>query len=111
MHAALAPITWNRETGSRPGVARLAAVTKSYGSRRALDKIDLAVGGGEILALLGPNGAGKTTAVKLLLGLLDPDGGAVRVFGKDPREPRGRERSGTMLQVARVPETLRVREH
>jgi ABC-2 type transport system ATP-binding protein len=111
MHAALAPITSNRETGSHPDVARLAAVTKSYGSRRALDGIDLAVGGGEILALLGPNGAGKTTAVKLLLGLLDPDGGAVRVFGKDPREPRGRERSGAMLQVARVPETLRVREH
>jgi ABC-2 type transport system ATP-binding protein len=111
MHAALAPINSNRETGSRPDVAGLAAVTKSYSSRRALDGIDLTVGGGEILALLGPNGAGKTTAVKLLLGLLDPDGGAVRVFGKDPREPRGRERSGAMLQVARVPETLRVREH
>jgi ABC-2 type transport system ATP-binding protein len=111
MHAALAPTISNRETGLRPDVARLAAVTKSYGPRRALDGIDLAVGGGEILALLGPNGAGKTTAVKLLLGLLDPDGGAVRVFGKDPREPRGRERSGAMLQVARVPETLRVREH
>jgi ABC-2 type transport system ATP-binding protein len=111
MHAALAPINSNRETGSRTEIARLAAITKNYGSRRALDGIDLAVGAGEILALLGPNGAGKTTAVKLLLGLLDPDGGVVRVFGKDPREPQDRERSGAMLQVARVPETLRVREH
>ena len=86
-------------------IAGLATVTKNYGSRRALDTIDLGVGRGEILALLGPNGAGKTTAVKLLLGLLDPDGGTVRVFGKDPREARGRQRTGAMLQVARVPET------
>ena len=95
----------------RAEIAGLAAVTKNYGSRRALDAIDLTVGKGEILALLGPNGAGKTTAVKLLLGLLDPDGGTARVFGKDPREARGRQRTGAMLQVARVPETLRVREH
>jgi ABC-2 type transport system ATP-binding protein len=66
---------------------------------------------GEILALLGPNGAGKTTAVKLLLGLLNPDEGQVRIFGNDPRQARGRQRTGAMLQVARVPETLRVREH
>jgi len=62
-------------------VAGLATVTKNYGSRRALDGIDLGVGRGEILALLGPNGAGKTTAVKLLLGLLDPDAGTVRLTG------------------------------
>jgi ABC-2 type transport system ATP-binding protein len=111
MQAVLAPVSSNRETGSRPEIAGLSAVTKNYGSRRALDGIDLSVGKAEILAVLGPNGAGKTTAVKLLLGLLDPDSGAVRVFGKDPREARGRERSGAMLQVARVPETLRVREH
>ncbi len=111
MQAVLAPVSSNRETSSRPEIAGLSAVTKNYGSRRALDGIDLTVGKAEILAVLGPNGAGKTTAVKLLLGLLDPDSGAVRVFGKDPREARGRERSGAMLQVARVPETLRVREH
>jgi ABC-2 type transport system ATP-binding protein len=111
MYPVLAPVSSNRGTSSRPGVAGLAAVTKNYGSRRALDGIDLTIGSGEILALLGPNGAGKTTAVRLLLGLLDPDGGTVRVFGNDPRQARGRERSGAMLQVARVPETLRVREH
>jgi ABC-2 type transport system ATP-binding protein len=95
----------------QPEFARLNRVIKNYGSRRALQEVDLCVNRGEILALLGPNGAGKTTAVKLLLGLLDPDGGEVRVFGQDPREARGRQRTGAMLQVARVPETLRVREH
>ena len=65
----------------------------------------------EILAVLGPNGAGKTTAVKLLLGLAGASAGTVSVFGGDPRNPNNRVRTGAMLQVARVPETLRVREH
>jgi ABC-2 type transport system ATP-binding protein len=111
MQAVMAPLSTNNEAGFRAQIAGLASVTKNYGSRRALDGIDLTVGQGEILALLGPNGAGKTTAVRLLLGLLNPDGGTVRVFGNDPREARGRQRTGAMLQVARVPETLRVREH
>lgn len=91
--------------------AALRSVTKQYRSQIALDAIDLIVGRGELVALLGPNGAGKTTAVKLMLGLLNPDSGSVRVFGNDPREPRNRQRTGAMLQVGRVPETLRVREH
>jgi ABC-2 type transport system ATP-binding protein len=69
------------------------------------------VNAGEITALLGPNGAGKTTAVKLLLGLLAPDAGRVEVFGRDPRSPQNRVRTGAMMQVGRMPETLRVREH
>ncbi len=91
--------------------AALSGVTKNYGSRRALDAIDLSIRSGELLALLGPNGAGKTTAVKLMLGLLNPDSGTVRVFGHDPRTAEHRQRTGVMLQVTRVPETLRVREH
>jgi ABC-2 type transport system ATP-binding protein len=49
--------------------------------------------------------------VKLLLGLLQPNAGRVRVFGGDPTNPENRIRAGAMLQVAKVPETLRVREH
>jgi ABC-2 type transport system ATP-binding protein len=64
-----------------------------------------------VTALLGPNGAGKTTAVRLLLGLSAPDAGEVRLFGADPRRRAARERVGVMLQVGKVPETLRVREH
>jgi ABC-2 type transport system ATP-binding protein len=54
---------------------------------------------------------GKSTAVRLLLGLIAPTAGTARVFGGDPRNPATRLRVGAMLQVARIPETLRVREH
>jgi len=96
---------------SSSAVAVLEGVNKSYGNVRALKSVDFQVRAGEVLALLGPNGAGKTTAVKLLLGLLQPNSGKVRVFGGDPTNPENRMRTGAMLQVGRVPETLRVREH
>ena len=92
-------------------VASLQSVSKNYGNIRALRGVDFGVRAGEVVALLGPNGAGKTTAVKLLLGLMQPNSGKVRVFGGDPTNPEYRMRTGAMLQVGRVPETLRVREH
>jgi ABC-2 type transport system ATP-binding protein len=92
-------------------VASLENVNKSYGDVKALRNVNFGVRAGEVVALLGPNGAGKTTAVKLLLGLLQPNTGRVRVLGGDPVNPENRMRTGAMLQVGRVPETLRVREH
>jgi ABC-2 type transport system ATP-binding protein len=92
-------------------VASLEGVIKNYGEVRALRNVNFAVRAGQVVALLGPNGAGKTTAVKLLLGLSQPNSGKTRVFGGDPTNPQNRMRTGAMLQVGRVPETLRVREH
>ena len=92
-------------------VASLSNITKRYGANTALDAIHLSLRPGEIVALLGPNGAGKSTAIKLLLGLIGPTSGSVRIFGSDPREASTRTRVGAMLQVARVTETLRVCEH
>ncbi|HET6178629.1 MAG TPA: ABC transporter ATP-binding protein [Candidatus Sulfotelmatobacter sp.] len=100
-----------RSANSDPIVASIESVNKNYGDVRALRGVDFSVRAGELVALLGPNGAGKTTAVKLLLGLLQPNAGRVRVFGGDPTNPENRMRTGAMLQVGRVPETLRVREH
>jgi ABC-2 type transport system ATP-binding protein len=97
--------------GKAPIVARLEGVRKQYGEVRALENVDFAVRAGELVALLGPNGAGKSTAIKLLLGLARPTSGQVTVFGGNPLEPAVRMRIGAMLQVAKVPETLRVREH
>src|SRR3977135_3914572 len=92
-------------------IASLAGVSKNYDQVPGVWGVNFAVHAGELVALLGPNGAGKTTAVKLLLGLMQPSAGRVRVFGGDPTSPQNRMRVGAMLQVGRVPETLRVREH
>jgi ABC-2 type transport system ATP-binding protein len=86
-------------------------VVKNYGAVEAVRGLDLTIRPGELVALLGANGAGKTTAVRLLLGLAKPTSGDVRVFGRDPRDAANRVRTGALLQVARVPETLKVREH
>src|SRR5215813_3789023 len=92
-------------------VAQFEDVSKNFGTVRALTDFNFTVRAGQLTALLGPNGAGKTTAIKLLLGLLRPTAGKVAVFGGDPCKIATRYRVGAMLQVARVPETLRVREH
>ena len=92
------------------GPATLRSVTHRYGSHLALNDLSLTLQPGEVVALLGPNGAGKTTAIKVLLGLIQPTSGEALVFGRSPRERRTRERIGTMLQVAKLPETLQVRE-
>src|SRR3954449_6516798 len=92
-------------------VATLERVSKTYGNITALADVDLSIPQGRVLGLLGPNGAGKTTLVRLLLGMMRPSCGAISVFGSDPRIASKRVRIGAMLQVAKVPETLRVREH
>lgn len=56
-------------------------VTKNYGTKKAVDHLDLEVRSGELFAFLGPNGAGKTTTIKMICGLLSPSAGTVRVGG------------------------------
>ncbi|RYD92911.1 MAG: ABC transporter ATP-binding protein, partial [Sphingomonadales bacterium] len=58
---------------------------KSYGGKRAVDGIGFEVRSGELYALLGPNGAGKTTTLRMIAGLLNADGGEIRVFDVDAR--------------------------
>lgn len=65
-------------------VISVQSLVKYLGRTRALDGVDLTVRRGEIHSVLGPSGAGKTTLIKILLGLLYPDSGAVSVLGAEP---------------------------
>jgi len=92
-------------------IAQLSRVTRRFGATTALADVSFSLGRGEVVALLGPNGAGKTTLARILLGLIRPTSGTARLCGLDPTAPESRRRVGAMLQVARVPEVLTVREH
>jgi drug efflux transport system ATP-binding protein len=59
-------------------------VSKRYGGVEALRRLSLSIGQGEMFGLIGPDGAGKTTTIRLICGLLKPDGGEIRVLGLDP---------------------------
>lgn len=62
----------------------ISGLAKSFGTTRALDGLDLTARRGEVHGFLGPNGAGKSTALRILLGLVRPTAGTVRLFGGDP---------------------------
>jgi len=87
-------------------------LVKSYGRRRAVDGLSLAVERGSVTALLGPNGAGKTTTVETCEGYRKPDAGTVRVLGLDPARDarRLRPRIGVMLQGGGIYPSVRAGE-
>lgn len=87
-----------------------AGLQKSFGAVRAVDGVDLRVRPGEIVAFLGPNGAGKTTTIDVLLGLSEPDAGAVRVFGESPRAAIAHGLVSAVLQTGGLLKDLTVRE-
>lgn len=62
----------------------ISGLRKAFGRTTALDGLDLEVDQGEVHGFLGPNGAGKTTTIRVLLGLLRPDGGSAQLLGGDP---------------------------
>jgi len=68
---------------SKPAVVQFDGLTVRYGSMIAVDGLTTAIGPGQVYAFLGRNGAGKTSLVRCLLGIQKPNGGAVKVFGRD----------------------------
>src|SRR4051794_83562 len=76
-------------------------LTKRYGTVLAVDHLDFVVGAGQVCGLLGPNGAGKTTALRMLVGLVHPNGGETRLFGGHVRPGGpGLRPGGTMIEHA-----------
>jgi ABC-2 type transport system ATP-binding protein len=84
-------------------------LTKRYGSLTAVNKLNLKVERNTIHGFLGPNGAGKTTTIKVLVGLLKPNEGTVKVLGQEVRgdRPDVRLRMGYMPELPRFPKHLK----
>ena len=92
--------------GQAPAPAiEVRGISKDFGSNRALDRVDLRIGDGEVLGLLGQNGSGKSTLVKVLAGVYDPEpGGRLFVGGEEiAAAPRPRPGEPDRAQL-RVPE-------
>jgi ABC-2 type transport system ATP-binding protein len=83
---------------------------KSYGALIAVDNISFHVGHNEIVGLLGPNGAGKTTTINMVLGVLEPDTGTIRIEGTDIAKQRSEalERTNFAAVYAPLPGNLSV---
>lgn len=82
------------EAPSAPALAGALAIettglTKALGGRIVVDRLSLSVPEGSIFGFLGPNGSGKTTTLRMLLGLVFPDAGRIRILGEDIREASG----------------------
>jgi ABC-2 type transport system ATP-binding protein len=88
-------------------VIQTQALTKRYGESLGIQDVNLSVKEGEIFGFLGPNGAGKTTTIRLLLDLMNPTSGQVRLFGQTVN----RKDRTLFSQVGYLPGELRMHEH
>ncbi|MEX0758853.1 MAG: ABC transporter ATP-binding protein, partial [Tistlia sp.] len=84
-------------------IVTLERVTKRYGRLTALEDASLALEAGEVVALVGHNGAGKTTLMKLILGVIRPSAGRLRIFGEDPA---GRHGARVRRRLGFLPESV-----
>lgn len=85
--------------------------SKYFGETRAVDEVNIAIREGEIYGLLGPNGSGKTTLIRLLLGLLRPTSGNIRLFSKEMPNKQVLSQVGYMTQASALYEELTIREN
>ena len=90
------------------------SVTKSYGSRNAVDQLSFRVPERSVIGLLGPNGAGKSTAMKLLLGLVSSNSGEIQLLGSTPGSPGFAEavrRTGSHIEAPALYERATARQN
>ena len=77
-------------------VIEISGINKIIGSKKVINDVSLSIDKGQVFALLGPNGAGKTTLIRIILGLLKPDKGNVRLFGEKLTD---QSRSDLLLRI------------
>ncbi|HXD48576.1 MAG TPA: heme ABC exporter ATP-binding protein CcmA, partial [Gemmatimonadaceae bacterium] len=95
-----------------PSTVEVSAVSRSFGRRLAVDRVDLSLSAGDCLALFGPNGAGKTTLLRLIAGLLKPSAGTVTVAGRSLRDnPQARALVGLISHQSMLYGALTAREN
>jgi zinc transport system ATP-binding protein len=87
-------------------VLEVSGLSFSYGAAPVLENVDLTIDEGEFAALVGPNGSGKSTLLRLILGVLRPQRGTVRLLGDDPTTLRDRSRIGYVPQRLHLPPDL-----
>jgi ABC-2 type transport system ATP-binding protein len=94
-------------------VISITNLTRQFGSHKALTEVNLTLQAGDLFGFLGSNGAGKTTTIRILLGLLSPTSGEVRVLGFDPQTHGAdiRLRSGALLEHTGLYERLSAYEN
>jgi len=85
-------------------------LVKEFGDYRAVDHMNLSFEKGQISALLGPNGAGKTTTISMILGMIKPTSGEVRVLGGPSGTKELRQRVGALMQDVKAADGLTVKE-
>jgi ABC-2 type transport system ATP-binding protein len=84
-------------------VLSVSELSKAYGATVAVDRVSFDVGRNEIVGLLGPNGAGKTTVINMILGVLEPDCGAIRIEGLDVATDRSKALARTNFAAVYAP--------
>ncbi|MDW0114646.1 ABC transporter ATP-binding protein [Sporosarcina saromensis] len=91
-------------------IVEVSKLTKNFKDVKAVDNVSFSIKRGGIVAFLGPNGAGKSTTILMLLGLLNPTYGNVKLFNEDPKIRLVRERIGVMMQHVSLMDAVKVRE-
>jgi ABC-type multidrug transport system ATPase subunit len=102
----------NRALNNFEIIAKIDNVTKSFGDVVAISDASFSIEKGKITGFLGPNGAGKTTSIKMILGLIRPQKGKVRLFGKDPfYNSHIKQFLGYIPEVETIPNWMKARDY
>jgi ABC-2 type transport system ATP-binding protein len=92
-----------------PDALELSHITKRYDGHVALDDLSLTVPSGTVYGLLGPNGAGKTTTIRMVLNIIEPDSGSIRLFGEPTSAPGVIDRVGYLPEERGLYKKMQVR--